>query len=44
MENGVEGFPGLSKDNFDADSTLVVDFWKAGKWKEICPKAEQQGE
>jgi len=39
-ENGVEGFPGLSKDNFDADSTLVVDFWKAGKWKEICPKAE----
>lgn len=39
-DNGVEGFPGLSKTDFDADSTLVVDFLKNGKWKEVCPKAE----
>lgn len=25
-DNGMEGFPGLSKSNFDADSTLVADF------------------
>lgn len=30
--NGIEGFPGLAKDNFEADSTLVVDYYKADKW------------
>lgn len=29
---GLEGFPGLSKTDFDADSTLVDDFYYAGKW------------
>lgn len=37
---GKEGFPGLSKDNFDADSTLVVDFYKAGKWIPIKEHSE----
>lgn len=34
-DKGVEGFPGLSKSDFDADSTLVVGY----DWKEILPKA-----
>lgn len=29
---GMEGFPGLSKEDFDTDSTLVVDFYKSDKW------------
>lgn len=29
---GQEGFPGLSKTDFNADSTLVADFYKNGKW------------
>ena len=33
-DNGVEGFPGLSKTDFKADSTLVVDF----AWKEMFPR------
>lgn len=32
---GHEGFPGLSKENFDADSTLVVDYYKNNKWIRI---------
>lgn len=32
---GVEGFPGLAKDNFYADSTLVDDFFKDNKWIKI---------
>lgn len=39
-ENGIEGFPGLAKNNFDADSALVVDFWKQGKWNELRPKTD----
>ena len=34
-ENGVEGFPGLSKTDFDADSTLVDDFYLNNKWKRL---------
>lgn len=33
-DNGVEGFPGLSKTDFKADSTLVADF----PWKEMFPR------
>lgn len=29
---GLEGFPGLSKTDFGADSTLVDDFYYGGKW------------
>lgn len=32
---GKEGFPGLAKDDFYADSTMVDDFFKAGKWTAI---------
>lgn len=32
---GHEGFPGLSKDNFDADSTLVDDFYINNNWIRI---------
>lgn len=32
---GHEGFPGLSKDDFDSDSTLVVDFYKNENWIRI---------
>lgn len=33
-DNGVEGFPGLSKTDFKSDSTLVADF----AWKEMFPR------
>lgn len=36
-DNGIEGFPGLSKNDFDADSTLVDDFTG---WKQIRPKVD----
>lgn len=36
-DNGVAGFPGLSKSDFDADSTLVDDFTG---WKLIRPKSD----
>lgn len=39
-ENGVEGFPGLSKTDFDADSTLVDDFYLNNKWKRLNDKDE----
>lgn len=29
---GLEGFPGLSKTDFEADSALVDDFYYGGKW------------
>lgn len=35
-----EEFPGLDKNNFEADSLLVEQFEKDGNWKELIPQAE----
>lgn len=32
-------FTGLYKDNFEADSLLVEQFEKDGKWKELVPQS-----
>lgn len=40
---GMEAFPGLSKSDFKADSTLVQDFYLANKWQRIGAHEDYDG-